>query len=89
VPKQEVVIVAGKLTCRLLAKKNNCTACHAIDHKVVGPAWMDVSKAYNSNGTTTTGKKWPTSERTHAKDTGRVAGTEVSKGGTGNWERQP
>lgn len=29
-----------------LAKKNNCTACHAIDKKVVGPAWMDVSKKY-------------------------------------------
>ncbi len=29
-----------------LAKKNNCTACHAIDKKVVGPAWMEVSKKY-------------------------------------------
>jgi cytochrome c551/c552 len=29
-----------------VAKKNNCTACHAIDKKVVGPAWMDVSKKY-------------------------------------------
>ena len=29
-----------------LAKKSGCTACHAIDHKVVGPAWMDVSKRY-------------------------------------------
>ena len=29
-----------------LAKKNGCTACHAIDKKVVGPAWMDVSKKY-------------------------------------------
>ncbi|HZW85910.1 MAG TPA: hypothetical protein VFF41_00445, partial [Gallionella sp.] len=56
-PKPGVVIVAGKLEMPPLAKKNNCTACHAIDHKVVGPAWMDVSKAYNSNGTTTTGKK--------------------------------
>jgi Cytochrome c551/c552 len=34
----------------VLAKKNGCNACHAIDKKVVGPAWMDVSKAYNSNG---------------------------------------
>ena len=24
----------------------NCTACHAIDKKVVGPAWMDVAKKY-------------------------------------------
>lgn len=29
-----------------LAKQNNCTACHAIDKKMVGPAWMDVAKKY-------------------------------------------
>ncbi len=29
-----------------LAKSNGCTACHSIDKKVVGPAWMDVSKKY-------------------------------------------
>ena len=29
-----------------LAKKNNCTACHAIDKKIVGPAWRDVAKKY-------------------------------------------
>jgi cytochrome c551/c552 len=32
-----------------LAKKNNCTACHAIDKKVVGPAWMEVSKKYKGD----------------------------------------
>jgi cytochrome c len=32
-----------------LAQKNGCTACHAIDHKVVGPAWMDVSKKYKGD----------------------------------------
>ena len=32
-----------------LAKKNNCTACHAIDRKMVGPAWMDVSKKYKGD----------------------------------------
>ncbi|HUW25948.1 MAG TPA: c-type cytochrome [Gallionella sp.] len=31
------------------AKKNNCVACHAIDKKVVGPAWMDVSKKYKGD----------------------------------------
>ena len=31
------------------AKKNGCTACHAIDKKVVGPAWMDVSKKYKGD----------------------------------------
>jgi len=29
-----------------LAKKGNCILCHAIDKKVIGPAWMDVSKKY-------------------------------------------
>ncbi|MDH5299779.1 MAG: c-type cytochrome [Gammaproteobacteria bacterium] len=29
-----------------LAKKSGCTACHAIDHKIVGPAWVDVAKRY-------------------------------------------
>ncbi len=29
-----------------LAKKSGCFACHAIDKKVVGPSWGDVSKRY-------------------------------------------
>jgi cytochrome c len=32
-----------------LAKKKNCVACHAIDKKVVGPAWMDVAKKYKGD----------------------------------------
>ena len=32
-----------------LAKKSGCTACHAIDRKVVGPAWADVSKRYKGD----------------------------------------
>jgi len=35
----------------IIAQKNNCTACHAIDHKVVGPAWMDISKMYKGDAT--------------------------------------
>lgn len=34
-----------------LGKKNNCTACHAIDKKVVGPSWMDISKKYKGDAT--------------------------------------
>jgi len=30
-----------------LSKKNGGTACHAINYKVVGSAWMDMSKFYN------------------------------------------
>jgi len=32
-----------------LAKKSGCTACHAIDRKVVGPAWADVAKRYKGD----------------------------------------
>lgn len=32
-----------------LAKKHNCTACHAIDKKVVGPSWEDVAKKYKGD----------------------------------------
>ena len=64
-----------------LAKKNNCVACHAIDKKVVGPAWMDVSKKYK-NATTYTykGKEYPLFEGLVMK---------VSRGGSGNWGTVP
>lgn len=29
-----------------LAKKNNCMSCHAVDKKMVGPAFIDISKKY-------------------------------------------
>jgi cytochrome c len=29
-----------------LLKKHNCIACHAIDKKLVGPAYKDVAKKY-------------------------------------------
>ena len=29
-----------------LARKNACLACHAVDHKVVGPAYQDVAAKY-------------------------------------------
>lgn len=32
-----------------VAKKNNCVACHAIDKKVVGPAFNDVAKKYKGD----------------------------------------
>jgi len=33
-----------------LAKKMNCTACHAIDKKVVGPGWKEVAAKYKGQG---------------------------------------
>lgn len=32
-----------------LAKKSGCMACHAIDKKVVGPAWKDVAARYKGD----------------------------------------
>ena len=29
-----------------LARQKNCLACHAVDHKVVGPAFKDVAAKY-------------------------------------------
>ena len=29
-----------------LAQKNACTACHAVDKKVLGPSYQDVAKKY-------------------------------------------
>jgi cytochrome c len=31
-----------------LAKKNACTACHAVEKKMVGPSYQDVAKKYGS-----------------------------------------
>jgi cytochrome c len=32
-----------------LLKKNGCTACHAVDKKVIGPAYVDVANKYKSD----------------------------------------
>jgi cytochrome c len=32
-----------------LAKKNACTACHAVDKKLVGPAFKEVAAKYRGN----------------------------------------
>ena len=66
-----------------LAKKLNCTACHAIDKKVVGPAWRDIAKKYTGSGVTKftyNGKEYPLIEGLVMK---------VSKGGSGNWGTMP
>lgn len=68
-----------------LAKKDGCTACHAIDHKVVGPAWMDVSKKYK--GATHYKYSNNGSAAPDAKEFSLEEGLmmKVSKGGHGNW----
>jgi cytochrome c len=64
-----------------IAKNNNCSVCHAIDKKIVGPAWMDVSNKYKGATTYTyRGKEYPLFEGVIMK---------VSKGGSGNWGSVP
>lgn len=43
--------VLRRSTMPAVAKKNNCTACHAVDKKVVGPAWKDVAAKYKDDAT--------------------------------------
>ncbi len=70
-----------------VVKKFQCTSCHAIDHKVVGPAWMDVSKFYNGKM-----EKTPTGKTLKGATEGKTPEewlvTKVSKGGAGNWGTQ-
>lgn len=71
------------------AHELNCTTCHAIDHKVLGPAWMDVSKKYK--GQTTYKYSSIGSDAPDAKELPLVDGLvmKVSRGGSGNWGSQP
>ena len=45
------VLAAPALANEELAKKNACTACHAIDKKLVGPAYKEVAKKYAGDAT--------------------------------------
>jgi cytochrome c len=55
--KQHALILAAlaaiaatpALASEELAKKNACTACHAIDKKLVGPAYKEVAKKYRDD----------------------------------------
>ena len=40
------VVVAPAFANADLAQKKNCLACHAVDKKVVGPAYKDVAAKY-------------------------------------------
>ena len=65
-----------------LAKKSGCLACHAVDHKVVGPAWMDVSKKYKGASEMTATLTDGTVIKGPPK---KVLNEKVHKGGKGNW----
>lgn len=48
-PEAKPVPAVSEADAMQLAKKNNCLACHAIDKKVVGPAWKDVAAKYRGD----------------------------------------
>jgi cytochrome c len=39
-------VTSPALANMALAQKNACTACHAVDKKLVGPSYADVAKKY-------------------------------------------
>ena len=44
------IAVSGSAFADLdLAKKSGCLACHAVDKKIVGPAWNDVGAKYKGD----------------------------------------
>lgn len=40
------MIAGSAMAVDMPAEAGACKACHSVDKKVVGPAWMDVSKKY-------------------------------------------
>lgn len=69
--------VGAALASEELAKKSNCTACHAIDKKIVGPAYQDVAAKYKGQ------------KETERKETETKLIEKVKKGGAGVWGNIP
>ncbi len=44
-----IVLVAPAMADEALAKAKNCMTCHAVDKKIVGPAYKDVAAKYKGN----------------------------------------
>jgi len=44
-----VCLAAPAMASKELAQAKNCLACHAVDNKVVGPAFKDVAAKYAGN----------------------------------------
>ncbi len=45
------VVALPALADEALAKSKNCMACHAVDKKLVGPAYKDIAAKYASDKT--------------------------------------
>ena len=62
-------------------KQLPCLSCHAVDRKVIGPAWRDVGKKYkDAKNFEYNGKQYPLFEGLVMK---------VSMGGSGHWGTFP
>ena len=72
---------AKKMEMPPLARKHSCVACHAIDKKMVGPAWMDISRKYQ--GAT----QYAYKGKEYTLEDGLIL--KVSKGGSGVWGSMP
>jgi len=42
-------LIAPAMADQALATSKNCMACHAVDHKLVGPAFKDVAAKYKGD----------------------------------------
>lgn len=62
----------------LLAEKSQCMSCHALDTKVIGPSWNDVSARYNEA---------IRSGKTDRKAVEDMLEKKIAMGGKGNWIR--
>lgn len=72
---------AQAATMPAVVKQLPCLSCHAVGHKVIGPAWRDVGKKYkNAKSFEYNGKEYPLFEGLVMK---------VSKGGSGHWGTFP
>ena len=81
------------------AKALNCTACHSLETKMLGPTFRDISKAYNKVGATGTAVdpvaykfSYKVSDILAKNNAGSPAEWllhKTSKGGSGNWGTMP
>ncbi len=80
-PDPEVEAALTRNEMPRTAKELNCVACHALDHRVVGPAWVDVAKRYR-------GATWFIyNNQGYPLVQGLVM--KVSRGGAGHWGSMP
>jgi len=76
-----IVDSAMAATMPAVVKQLPCLSCHAVDRKIIGPAWRDVAKKYkNAKDFEYNGKQYPLFEGLVMK---------VSKGGSGHWGTFP